>query len=109
MTQYPSLFFSADRRPKKLTNLQLWSTRKYYFRAGADFSKGCLLHSLNLAPNDIRRDVLLTLGNLLSFGHPVAAGVMPKKNPCPEAKPAEVFRRSGPLSKRYGANISAGP
>jgi hypothetical protein len=28
---------------------------------------------------------------------PVAAGVIPKKNPCPEAKPAEVFRRSAPL------------
>jgi hypothetical protein len=41
-------------------------------------------------------------------GRPVAAGVKPKKNPCPEAKPAEVFRRSAPVSKRYGANISAG-
>jgi hypothetical protein len=28
---------------------------------------------------------------------PRAAGVMPKKNSCPEAKPAEVFRRSAPL------------
>jgi hypothetical protein len=33
----------------------------------------------------------------LPYIRPVAAGVMPKKNPCPEAKPAEVFRRSAPL------------
>jgi hypothetical protein len=50
-----------------------------------------------------------TIADFTRVVEQIVAGVMPKKNPCPEAKPAEVFRRSAPLSKRHGANISADP
>jgi hypothetical protein len=56
-----------------------------------------LSQALKQCAFDVRRSQEALCVLSIPYIRPVAAGVMPKKNPYPEAKPAEVFRRSAPL------------